>query len=137
MRMAEVWVPLGDLAHGRSGDKGDMVNIAIISRQPEWYDMLRDSLTTTWLESVWSGMATGPFEVHEVPGVHALNCLLFGALQGGGTVALRKDAQGKAMGQVIQTARLPFDLDSARHVGIPLENATLDMEGKEPLEVVA
>jgi len=83
------------LAHGRSGDKGDTVNVGVIARRPEFYDFLRDTLTTERVAQHFEGMIEGDVERFELPNLRALNFLLHGALDGGGTVSLMTDAQGK------------------------------------------
>ena len=113
-------VQLSTLAHGRSGDKGDMVNIGLIAHRKEWMPFLVETVTPEWLTELFSDMVDGHIEVHPVPGIGAVNCLLHGALQGGGTIALRKDAQGKMMGQVILQADVYIDGDEARRLGVPL-----------------
>ena len=65
-------------------------------------------------------MVTGEVEIHSVPGIGGLNCIMQGALQGGGTIALRKDAQGKMMGQVILQAEIELDEAEAKKLGVPI-----------------
>lgn len=96
------------LAHGRSGDKGDAVNIGIIARQPEWYDFLRSELESFKIARYLSGMATGPVVRYEMPNLHALNFLVDGALAGGGSVGLKIDAQGKTYAHAL--LRYPVDV---------------------------
>ena len=115
----KISIPLSSIAHGRSGDKGDMVNIGLIAHRKEWFPLLQECVTAKWLENVFEGMVIGEIEVHPVPGIGALNCVLNGALQGGGTVALRKDAQGKMMGQVILQAEVEIDAQEAMNLEIP------------------
>ena len=113
-------VKLSTIAHGRSGDKGDMVNIALIAHRKEWMQFLVDCVTPEWLAEIFADMVEGHIEVHSVPGVGGINCLLHGALQGGGTIALRKDAQGKMMGQVLLQADIEIDGKLARKLKVPL-----------------
>ena len=95
------------LAHGRSGDKGDTVNIGVIARRPEFYDFLRETLTTARVARHFDGMIGGDVERFELPNLNALNFLLHGALDGGGTVSLMTDAQGKTF----STALLRMEVD--------------------------
>ena len=96
-----------------------MVNIGLIAHRKEWFPLLQECVTAKWLEHVFEGMVIGEIVVHPVPGIGALNCVLNGALQGGGTVALRKDAQGKMMGQVILQAEVEIDAQEALNLEIP------------------
>lgn len=95
-------VRLVDIAHARSGDKGDTANVGVIALRPEWYPLLRDQLTLDRVRKHFEGVITGDVERYELPNLNALNFLLHGALGGGGTLSLKTDAQGK----VFSTAML-------------------------------
>lgn len=90
-------VPLVELAHARSGDKGDTANVGVIARRPEFYPVLARELTVERVAAHFAGMLTGGVERFELPNLGALNFLLHGALGGGGTVSLKTDAQGKTL----------------------------------------
>jgi hypothetical protein len=96
-----VRVPLSELAHGRSGDKGDTANIGVIARAPEIYPYLRRTLTEKLVKRRFKGICLGRVERHEVPNLWALNFLLHESLGGGGTVSLRLDAQGKTLSHAL------------------------------------
>ena len=84
-----------DLCFGRSGDKGDAVNVGLIARDPAHYDWLRATVTADVVKAHFGPRCTGEVERFELPNLAALNFLLHGALGGGGTVSLKLDAQGK------------------------------------------
>jgi hypothetical protein len=84
-----------ELAHARSGDKGDTSNIGIIARRPEFYPILVKEVTADRVKEHFRGVCLGPVERFELPNLGALNFLLHEALDGGGTVALKADPQGK------------------------------------------
>jgi hypothetical protein len=94
-------VPLIRLAWGRSGDKGDISNIGIIARRPEWLPVLREQLTEArvaqWLEHLVHGSVTR----FDLPGIHAMNFVCTRALDGGGMASLRNDPLGKGMAQIL------------------------------------
>lgn len=94
-------VPLLRLAHARSGDKGDTANVGIIALRPEWYAVLLRELTVERVAQHFQGMITGDVQRFELPNVNALNFLLHGALDGGGTLSLKTDAQGKVYSTAI------------------------------------
>lgn len=96
------------LAHGRSGDKGDTVNIGIIARRQEWYPVLERELTTQRVHAFLEPLGIGRVERYELPNLGALNFLVHGALGGGGAVALKLDAQGKTFAQAL--LRMPLEL---------------------------
>jgi hypothetical protein len=88
-------IRLYDLAHARSGDKGDTVNVGVIARDMKHYEMLKTVLTTERVKEHFGDMVKGKVERFELPNLGALNFLLHEALDGGGTVSLMTDAQGK------------------------------------------
>ena len=94
-------VPLISLAHGRSGDKGDSSNIAIIARRAEDLPVLRRQLTPERVRAYLGHLVQGEVTRYEVPGLNALNFLLTGALDGGGPTSLRPDPMGKGMAQML------------------------------------
>lgn len=100
-------IPLVHLAHARSGDKGDTANVGVIAYDPEHYDLLRDQLTPEAVKAHFGDLVQGRVERFELPNLHALNFLLHGALDGGGTVSLMNDAQGK----VFSTALLRMEME--------------------------
>jgi hypothetical protein len=100
-------VRLLELAHARSGDKGDTANIGLIALRPEYYRLLVREVTAARVAQHFRGVIEGPVERYELPNLHALNFLLHGALDGGGTISLKTDAQGK----VFSTALLRMQID--------------------------
>ena len=87
-------IRLTELAHARSGDKGDTANVGVIALRPEWFPLLAKVLTRDRVAAHFRGVITGGVERYELPNLNALNFLLHGALGGGGTVSLKTDAQG-------------------------------------------
>jgi hypothetical protein len=100
-------VPLIDIAHARSGDKGDTANVGVIALDPKWYPVLARYLTRERVAEHFAGVITGGVDRYELPNLGAINFLLHGALDGGGTLSLKTDAQGK----VFSTALLRLVLD--------------------------
>jgi hypothetical protein len=103
-------VQLVELAHARSGDKGDTANVGLIARRPADYPVLVREVTAARVARHFKGMIRGPVERFELPNLHALNFLLHGALDGGGTISLKTDAQGK----VFSTALLRMEIEVRR-----------------------
>jgi len=100
-------VRLLDIAHARSGDKGDTANVGVIALRPEWYPLLVEHVTVDRVTRHFGREIEGPVVRYELPNLGALNFLLHGALGGGGTLSLKTDAQGK----VFSTAMLRLVLD--------------------------
>lgn len=94
-------VPLIHLAYARSGDKGNISNIGVIARRPEWLPLLRSQLTAERVADYLSHLVKGTVTRYDVPGIHALNFVCTEALDGGGMVSLRNDPLGKGMAQIL------------------------------------
>ncbi len=104
-------IPLGQIAHARSGDKGDMVNIGVIVFRDFHYPTLLREVTAERVKAYFGDMVKGEVERYELPNLGAVNFLLREALDGGGTVSLRIDAQGKTFG----AALLRMEIDINEH----------------------
>ena len=101
-----VLVPLVDIAHARSGDKGDTANVGLIARKAKDYPVLVREVTAARVRRHFKGVITGPVERFELPNLRALNFLLHGALDGGGTISLKTDAQGKVFSTALLRMRI-------------------------------
>ncbi len=88
-------VQLVDIAHARSGDKGDTANVGLIALKPEHYPLLVRHVTAEVVKQHFGEMVKGDVERFELPNLNSLNFLLHGSLGGGGTLSLMTDAQGK------------------------------------------
>jgi hypothetical protein len=114
-----VKVRLVDIAHARSGDKGDTANVGVIALQPQWYEILARHLTRERVQQHFRGVIKGDVERFELPNLRALNFLLHGALGGGGTLSLKTDAQGKVFSTAMLRLVLDVPDDEARAAGLP------------------
>jgi hypothetical protein len=94
-------VHLSEIAHTRSGDKGDTCNIGVIAKEDRFYPALVEQVTVERVKAHFGDRVHGAVERYELPNLGALNFLLHGALGGGGTVSLRVDAQGKTFGAAL------------------------------------
>ena len=90
-------IQLRQIAHGRSGDKGDAANIGIIAYDDKGYNIISKYLTADKVKKHFAGICHGKVERYEMPNIRALNFLLHNTLGGGGTVSLKHDAQGKTL----------------------------------------
>jgi hypothetical protein len=112
-------IQLVQIAHARSGDKGDTANVGLIALEPRWYPILVEYVTRDAVAAHFKGMIDGPVDRFELPNLNALNFLLHGALDGGGTLSLKTDAQGK----VYSTALLRMTIDvpdaTGKAAGLP------------------
>ena len=119
-----VQVRLLDIAHTRSGDKGDMANCGVIALRPEWYPVLVRELTTDRVAAHYGALISGMVERFELPNLHALNFLLHGALDGGGTLSLKTDAQGKVVSTAMLRLVLSVPADEARTLALPIHHGS-------------
>ncbi len=90
-------IKLLEIAHGRSGDKGDAANVGIIAFDENGYKIIKKYLTIEKVKEHFAGICFGKVERFELPNIRALNFLLHNTLGGGGTVSLKHDAQGKTL----------------------------------------
>jgi hypothetical protein len=112
-------VRLLDIAHARSGDKGDTANVGVIALQPAWYPLLVEHVTAKRVAAHFAAEITGPVERFELPNLNALNFLLHGALGGGGTLSLKTDAQGKVFSTALLRLVLDVPDDVAKRLSLP------------------
>lgn len=98
---------LGDLAHCRSGDKGNRANIGVVADTPEAFAWLGDHLTAQVVADYLRPMGVGAVRRYELPNVLAFNFVVEDALGGGASRSLRLDSQGKALGAALMELRLP------------------------------
>jgi len=107
-------VRLIDIAHGRSGDKGNASNVGIITRHPDIYPFLKEKLTVEIVKNHMQHVCKGEVERFELPNIGALNFLLHDSLGGGGTVSMKLDAQGKTHAMLLlkMEIEVPADLIS-------------------------
>ncbi len=90
-------IKLIDIAHGRSGDKGDAANVGIIAYDDRGYQLIEKYLIAEKVKEHFQGICLGEVERFELPNIRALNFLLHNTLGGGGTISLKHDAQGKTL----------------------------------------
>ena len=108
-------VQLRWLAHARSGDKGNTANVGLIALEPELYPVLVREVTATRVARHFKGMVSG-VERFELPNLNALNFLLHDALDGGGTISLKTDAQGKVYSTALLRMEIPVPAAIAKRL---------------------
>jgi hypothetical protein len=88
---------LSEIAHGRSGDKGNHANVAVIAYTPAGYDWLRPQLTADVVHNFFAPLRPSRVVRYEAPNLLALNFVLYDVLAGGASRSLRADTQGKTL----------------------------------------
>ena len=104
---------LRHLAHARSGDKGNTANVGLIALRPEYFPILAREVTAARVARHFKGMVSG-VDRFELPNLNALNFLLYDALDGGGTLSLNTDAQGKVYSTALLRMEIPVPPAVAR-----------------------
>jgi hypothetical protein len=104
-------VPLSSLAHGRSGDKGNHANVAVIAYTDAGFAWLCQNLTAEAVAAYFAPLGPSRVERFEVANVRALNFVLYDVLAGGASRSLRTDSQGKTL--ALALLRMPVEVDAA------------------------
>ena len=104
-------IRLEEIAHARSGDKGDGSNVGLIAHTEAGYQFLRQELTEARVKDHFSTICLGSVERFEVPNLKALNFILHDSLGGGGSESVKTDAQGKTHGQALLRMELDLPAD--------------------------
>lgn len=116
---------LRELAHARSGDKGDINNVGVIAYEPHYYPLLRQWLTPERVKAHFGSIVKGAVTRYELPRVNALNFVLEGALGGGVTRSLSIDPHGKSYSALILTMPVEVPPDIAQE---------LIQHGRQPID---
>lgn len=111
-------VRLIKLAHARSGDKGDTANIGLIALREDFYPIFVREVTAARVKEHFKGTCKGEVERFELPNLGALNFLLHGSLDGGGTLSLMTDAQGKTFSTALLRMEINVSDDEAKGLGL-------------------
>jgi hypothetical protein len=85
-----------DIAYCRAGDKGDTSNVVVVAHDDDAYEVLRRELTLARVERQFQPVVAGPIERFEMPGIRALNFVMYQALAGGVSRSLALDPHGKS-----------------------------------------
>jgi hypothetical protein len=110
-------VPLRTLALGRSGDKGNNVNIGMIARDAALLPYIWQEVSAEFVSKVFAHYGPTRIERFLVPGISAMNLLLHDCLGGGGTASLRNDPQGKGFAQILLDACIEVPAELAPRMG--------------------
>ena len=111
-------IQLVNLAHARSGDKGDTANVGLIALKEEIYPILVREVTADAVKRHFGPMVKGDVERFELPNLGALNFLLHESLGGGGTLSLMTDAQGKTFSTALLRMYIDLTDEEANSMGV-------------------
>lgn len=88
---------LREIAHSRTGDKGDISNISLIAFKSEDYELIKEKVTERVVKEWFKGIVQGKVVRYELPNLNAFNFVMYGALGGGVTKSLAQDMHGKSL----------------------------------------
>jgi hypothetical protein len=98
---------LRELAHSRTGDKGNTLNVSVICRDPKHYEHLRENVTAERVKAWLAGFVLGDVVRYDLPRLAAFNFVLGKALGGGVTRSLALDAHGKSVSSIVLDMDVP------------------------------
>lgn len=104
-------IKLAEIAHARSGDKGDGSNVGLIAYTDAGFAIIEAQVTTERVKEHYREICFGEVERYVLPNLKALNFILHDSLGGGGTESVKTDAQGKTHGMAILSmeVEVPYD----------------------------
>lgn len=111
-------IELLNLAHARSGDKGDTANVGLIALKEDFYPILVREVTAEKVKEHFGEIVKGDVERFELPNLDALNFLLHESLGGGGTLSLMTDAQGKTFSTALLRMHIDISDEEAKNMGL-------------------
>ncbi len=106
--MAEI--SLHEIAHARTGDKGNRVNVSVIAYRAEDYPLLLEQVTAERVKALFAGRDVGEVRRYELPLLKALNFVVDNALEGGVNGSLNLDGHGKSLSFLVLTLPISKDL---------------------------
>ena len=99
-------VKLRELALSRSGDKGDISNVSVIPYDEKYFDVIKKQITVERVRDAYGALVQGEIKRFELPGIKALNFVMYGALGGGVSRSLCLDVHGKSRGAIMGTIEI-------------------------------
>jgi hypothetical protein len=105
--MSDASILLSDIAHGRSGDKGNHANVAVLAYTPAGFAWLKEQLTANAVGRYFGPLGPSRVVRYEAPNLLGLNFVLYDVLAGGASRSLRTDTQGKTLALALLRMSLP------------------------------
>jgi hypothetical protein len=121
--MSTVPVKLHAIAHARSGDKGNRLNIALVCRDPAVYEAIAAQMTAARVRQIFASRHPSDVVRYELPKLHAFNFVLDDVLEGGVNASLGLDGHGKTLSFLLLEAPVHLDRELARTMKISLEES--------------
>ena len=94
-------IKLRKIAFSRSGDKGDISNVSVIPYDEKHFDVIKSQVTVEKVQAAYGALVQGEIKRFELPGIKALNFVMYGALGGGVSRSLCLDVHGKSRGAIM------------------------------------
>ena len=102
---------LREIAHSRTGDKGNTSNISVIAYDARHYPLLLEQVTASRVKAYFAGVVEGEVVRYELPRISALNFVMSQTLGGGVTRSLALDAHGKSLSSALLDLEIEAPLD--------------------------
>lgn len=122
-----ITVPLHAIAHARTGDKGNRLNVAVIAHHPDVWDVLVEQVTEERVAALFAHRRPSPVRRYLLPNLYALNLVIDDVLEGGVNAALNLDGHGKTLSFLVLT--LPV---TVAEVTLAAVRTTLDARAHRP-----
>ncbi|MFQ5637034.1 MAG: hypothetical protein ACE5IR_03470 [bacterium] len=108
-------IQLREIAHARSGDKGDSSNVGLLASNEKAYEIIKEAVTPERVKAHFKSIVKGDVVRYELPNLFGLNFILHDSLGGGGSESLKNDAQGKTHGQALLLMEIDVPDDFELH----------------------
>jgi hypothetical protein len=105
--MTSETITLGEIAHARSGDKGNHANVGVMAYTPAGYEFIEKHVTSQRVGEFFAALSPTTVERFPLERLQAFNFMLYNALGGGASQSLRIDTQGKLLGTAVLELELP------------------------------
>lgn len=122
-----ITVPLHAIAHARTGDKGNRLNVAVIAHHPDVWDVLVEQVTEERVAALFAHRRPSAVRRYLLPNLHALNLVIDDVLEGGVNAALNLDGHGKTLSFLVLTLPVTVAEDTLAAV-----RTTLDARAHRP-----
>lgn len=99
-------IALHEIAHARTGDKGNRLNVSVIAYRAEDYPVLVEQVTAERVKALFAGRGAGHVRRYELPLLKALNFVIDDVLEGGVNGSLNLDGHGKSLSFLVLTLRI-------------------------------
>jgi len=117
-------IALRELAHSRSGEKGNHSNVSVIAYDPALFELIKDQVTIAAVKELYGPITKGDIHRYELPAIGALNFVLEDVLEGGRSRTLAFEESGKALSSLMLTLQVTVPQDTPERSKAPTKEAS-------------